>query len=206
MNNAIGQTAKTCQHCGTLFEQGDGPRANFLKAKYCGLVCYRASRKLTPAQKAVAFWTKVRKAEGCWPYLGASIPDGYGWVSWRGTQMGAHRVAWILTHGEIPKGMHVLHRCDNRRCTNPDHLFLGTHLENMADMYAKGRNTRGATARAKLTEAQAIEIKRTYRYEKSRKWSNAKELAARYGVSPAAISHIASGRTWRHLQEKETTV
>jgi hypothetical protein len=205
--HAIGQGTKTCQRCGGPFIADDLPNPKqFKKQKFCGLACYRASRKLTPAQKAIAFWAKVRKAEGCWPYLGASIPDGYGWVSWRGTQMGAHRVAWILTHGEIPKGMHVLHRCDNRRCVNPDHLFLGTHLDNMADMYSKGRNTRGALAKAKITEAQAIEILKAKPAEVRGSWRIAEELAARTGITAGAVACIWRGDSWAYLQKKETTV
>ena len=69
---------------------------------------------------------------GCWLWLGFISPDGYG------TRL-AHRRAWELARGPIPDGMLVCHRCDVRHCVNPDHLFLGTHLDNMRDMIRKGR-------------------------------------------------------------------
>lgn len=193
MNNAIGH-AVVCPTCSRSFAS---LKAISLHFRACG----------TP-DPATLFWLKVDKGEGCWIFSGAKLPKevgGYGWTTYCGEVMGAHRIAWLLTNGPIPAGLHVLHKCDNGPCCNPAHLFLGTHLDNMADMYNKGRNTRGATARAKLTEAQALEIKRTYRYEKSRKWSNAKELAAQYGVGVGTISNLVAGRTWAHLK-KETTV
>lgn len=89
------------------------------------------------------FWGKVDKSggpESCWPYLGFIKWDGYGWVQYKRKFMTASRFAWIATHGEIADGMHVCHRCDNPRCCNPAHLWLGTHVQNMNDRTAKGRS------------------------------------------------------------------
>jgi hypothetical protein len=99
----------------------------------------RATKPLT-----VRFWAKVEKAgpDDCWLWAGATVPNGYGKIS-RGGSSGlllAHRVSWILAKSEIPEGQLVLHRCDNRLCVNPAHLFLGTHGDNARDMVAKGRN------------------------------------------------------------------
>jgi hypothetical protein len=76
---------------------------------------------------------------GCWVWSGATNRKGYGVYIFRGKYVGAHRVAWTLFRGPIPDGLFVLHRCDNPPCLNPDHLFLGTHNDNMIDMVLKGR-------------------------------------------------------------------
>jgi hypothetical protein len=92
------------------------------------------------------FWNKVLKTDDCWLWTGAlNAPEGtrsggYGVVgTTRPKTALAHRVAWELVNGPIPAGMVVAHRCDNRRCVNPAHLFIGTQKDNVHDMLAKGR-------------------------------------------------------------------
>lgn len=92
------------------------------------------------------FWSKTRlRRNGCIEWLGGQNGFGYGCVRFEGKIVSTHRLSWILTNGDIPKhdsfhGICVLHKCDNRLCVNPDHLFLGTQLDNVTDMYDKKRN------------------------------------------------------------------
>jgi hypothetical protein len=88
------------------------------------------------------FWNKVNKVEGtCWLWTGVSSSVGYGRFCWREratSLIGAHRVSWMLTYGDIPDGLFVLHKCDVKLCVNPDHLWLGTNADNIRDAADKG--------------------------------------------------------------------
>ena len=96
------------------------------------------------------FWDKVEKTETCWIWKASKRAKGYGAFVWA-TETGeviqgrAHRFAWELSKGPIPKGLFALHKCDNPACVNPDHIFLGTKAENNADMIAKGRHVKSGT-------------------------------------------------------------
>lgn len=135
------------------------------------------------------FWAKVERGKACWRWTAQVAKDGYGVFSpndGRSPQR-AHRMAWTLTNGPIPDGLQVLHRCDNRVCVNPAHLFLGTHQDNMDDMKAKGR---GGAPR-KLTDEQVGEIRRSHAAgEKS-----IRRLASEYGVVYNAIWRVVRGET-----------
>jgi hypothetical protein len=119
---------------------------------------------------AERFWHHVRKCalDGCWEWHGA-IARGYGHISEggrRGRARSAHRVSWELHHGPIPSSLYICHRWDNRRCVRPDHLFLGTHADNMRDMLAKGRHIPHlgeVNGRAKLTRADVVAIRSRWR-------------------------------------------
>jgi len=158
----------------------------------------------TLEEKAVAFWSKVDRSAGpdaCWIWRGAvTSKHHYGCFSVApGKVRGAHKIAWLLTNGDH-KGLCVLHRCDNRVCVNPAHLFLGTKKDNMEDCYRKGRDgCRGeSNVHAKLTEAVVRELRRDFKFFSPRK-TNAKELGARYGINAATIYLAATGRTWGWL-------
>ena len=85
------------------------------------------------------FWNKVFVSLACWEWTAARQTNGYGRIMHNGRPTAAHRVAWELVNGPIPEGMSVLHRCDNRICVRPEHLFLGTYKDNSDDKIAKGR-------------------------------------------------------------------
>lgn len=91
------------------------------------------------------FWNKVDKEteSGCWEWVG-STRNGYGCIRPIGVTKYSHRVSWELHNGPIPDGLWVLHKCDNRKCVNPDHLFLGTNQDNVNDKMSKGRGPVGA--------------------------------------------------------------
>ena len=84
---------------------------------------------------------------GCWLWTQALKGDGYGHKHYEGKYQSAHRISWKLNRGPIPDGMFVLHHCDVMRCVNPDHLFLGTHEDNMRDAHEKGRGAFRATCK-----------------------------------------------------------
>jgi len=153
------------------------------------------------------FWKKVPKGDedDCWEWQADRTKDGYGrlYLSGGGTsglpnKFGrAHRIAWQLANGEIPHGLSVLHRCDNRACCNAKHLFLGTQADNVRDMYAKGRNRnigpRGEAApSAKLTTAEVLVI---------RSGPSSHAAAEANGISYRHLRQIQTGIRWKHLME-----
>lgn len=102
--------------------------------------------------------------------------------------LATHRIAYVLAHGDIPSSLFVCHRCDNRRCVNPAHLFTGTHHDNMVDAIAKGRMTGRPRGRgARLTAAQREEIR------SSAAIMRGVDAARQYGVTKAYISMIRKG-------------
>ena len=146
---------------------------------------------------------QIDQSTSCWNWLGFKDSKGYGSL-WNGKTMGkAHRLSYQEFVGEIPDGLFVLHRCDNPSCINPEHLFLGTHIENMADMRAKGRSAsekrqRGSVHyQSKLTESQVVEIK-----TRLAKGEECTAIAKLFDVDRTCISNIKRGINWKHIEGK----
>jgi hypothetical protein len=143
------------------------------------------------------FWARVEKTEGgCWPWLSKLSDRGYGLVKVDKKWVRAHRVAWRLTHGEHPAQLLVCHHCDNPRCCNPAHLFLGTHAANHADMVAKGRR-RSKSGTVKLTAEQVIAARRRHPAETYAK------LAEEFGVAIETVKNAVRGFSWKSLNHLE---
>lgn len=156
------------------------------------------------------FWGKVNRAGAipahcpeigaCWDWTGYCQNRGYGSITVGprpSVRYLTHRFAWLLTNGAIPEGLFVLHRCDNRRCCNPEHLFLGDTKANADDMMRKGRGryiTRPGEAHgyAKLTEEAVRAIRRSVGVTDT-------ELGRRFGVHRSTIRFVRNGATWKHL-------
>lgn len=169
------------------------------------------------------FWAKVQKRgpEECWPWVGAKGPQGYGFFGMTGRLITAHRASYLLNNGSVPKEMCVLHRCDNPNCVNPEHLFAGTHRDNIDDKMLKGRQSKGEKNRphnpatgarngarkyperlkrgsahpcAKLDEGDVCDIR-----AKAGAGDSLVGLARLYGVSPGLITGIVKRTRWKHL-------
>jgi HNH endonuclease len=143
-----------------------------------------------------AFWKYVGKRTGCWNWKASVGNHGYGQLTFLQQKYTAHRLSWELNRGPIPDGLCVLHHCDNRRCVNPDHLFLGTRAENLVDMTQKGRRARGAShGRRRLTESQVKQVLASN--------ESVKTLAQALGVTDSAIYLIKNRQRWAHLEASD---
>ena len=161
------------------------------------------------------FWEKVNKngpihpvlQTPCWVWTAAPNPKGYGVISLGSEGKGnvlAHRLSWEIQHGDIPKSLCVLHKCDNPPCVNPEHLFLGTKLDNNRDMIAKGRfkpdpscYVHGAQhGNSKLSDDVVREAR--VRFGKGK--ATIKELAKENAVSKATMHAALTRQTWRHVE------
>jgi hypothetical protein len=161
---------------------------------------YRRGHYLNPMRPAEErFWRHVKRSDGCWLWQGGLSTDGYGRIRQPGkrSKVLAHRFSYARHYGPIPDGLWVLHRCDVRACVRPDHLFLGTHADNMRDKVTKGRqpSTRGEkNPRAKLTAGQVLLIRERHRQGESRD-----ALAQAFGVTYETVAMIVRRATWTHL-------
>lgn len=145
-------------------------------------------------EEHIRFWRKVRIRgfKECWDWLGYTRPDGYGEAGMDYDIWLAHRLSWTLVRGAIPEGLCVLHRCDNPRCVNPYHLFLGTRTDNATDRTLKGRSAKKLTAEKVLEIRQLLAADRPLR-----------QIARQFGVSNTMINYIKLGKSWAWLKEEQ---
>lgn len=136
----------------------------------------------------------------CWEWIGGLFSNGYGAYRIGKRTLRAHRISFSLFVGEIPDGLYICHKCDNKKCVNPSHLFLGTHQDNMDDMKSKHRvkSVVGENhGRHKLTEKKVYKI-----LEMIEQGINQHEIAKMFGVNHATISSIKTGKNWKWLKRK----
>jgi len=155
--------------------------------------------KFTPQSwhfKRLPFWDRVQmqtevKENGCHIFSGAKDEFGYGRISKDGILVRVHRAVYERDHGPIGRYLFVCHKCDTPACINPSHLFLGTHADNMADKAAKGRSR---TRFQKLRTEDVRQIKQMLSMGVS-----AAKISRLFDVSQPSISHIKTGKNWKHL-------
>lgn len=151
-------------------------------------------RYLVGHGRRLHFWEHVRRGrkDECWDWQGSVLFNGYGRYRRRWY---THRYAYEETHGEIPAGKHILHKCDRPICVNPQHLYAGTPADNARDMVSRRRHRMGSQkAMAKLTEADVPEIRRRLAAGETQK-----AIAADYGIHRVTLGKLARGLIWKHV-------
>ena len=147
------------------------------------------------------FWKRLKVPDGCWEWVGGKNDKGYGRFTIPGRKLVyTHRLMYHIFIDDIPKGLQVLHSCDNPKCCNPDHLWAGTQKDNIRDAVKKGRMKTGghygvSHSNAKLDETKVRKL-RKYKEQKKK----IAPLAREYGVSIQAAINAANGKTWKHVK------
>jgi len=190
-----------CEFCQKTFTWILRPSSR-VKRKFCSMKCTemsRAGRERKPWQDRMdKNIVRGPNETDCWIWTGAKNDKGYGQMSivqnGKSIKIYTHRLMWERVYGPIPEGLEACHKCDTPLCCSVDHLFLGSHKENMNDAVKKGRNHHGERHRfAKFTDQQVIEIRSLYPA------LNQKQITKRFHVSRSAIMHIVRGEHWKHL-------
>jgi len=206
----------TCDICGKPYEKflaNVNQNKKYGRKNVCSPECKSVVSAL-PAKKRTRpiqdrFWEKVdiREDDDCWEWKAALSAGEEKWMAgyfYKGGRMiYAYRVAWELANGrEQPKGLEIMHTCDNRRCVNPAHLRLGTHLENMQDCRAKGRTSSGHLRGGKNGNAILNSEQVTRIYERINLGERHADIAMDYSISRSSVTQIARKANWKHLTDE----
>jgi hypothetical protein len=143
-----------------------------------------------------------RGDDDCWLWLGSIKNKGYGQFWYSHKQRLSHKIAYILAKGPIPENLHILHSCDNPPCCNPNHLFVGTNLENVRQKQERNRVIKGsAVAVSRITEDDALAIRIRY----ASGGVTQAELGREYGIDDSVVSDIVRGTAWAHIGGPRTS-
>lgn len=145
------------------------------------------------AKSIERFFKKVEKTSSCWNWKGILFKQGYGRIASlnKVKSLKAHRISWEIHFGKIPDGLCVLHKCDNRKCVRPDHLWLGTKFENNQDRSFKKRSAYGLShPNGKISTSEVLNIKKIYNTKNISQY----KLAEMFGVSQSLISFIINNK------------
>jgi endogenous inhibitor of DNA gyrase (YacG/DUF329 family) len=200
---------KKCETCGKDFKWYRGNNRN--EPRFCSHACqgsgvktWRSKRGLSWKGKAeeekiplmkIAFFDRIEKCEGCWEWIGSKTKAGYGIISFGGNPISAHRLSWKLHNGYIDSSDIVRHLCNNPICVNPEHLAIGTILDNARDRVRAGNSGKGSKNNfAVLNEEKVKEIKKLLLIGVS-----GAEIGRRFGVTRTCVNAIKNFRTWVHI-------
>jgi hypothetical protein len=185
---------RACEICGQSFTTTKS-QVSSRPARYCSPQCVGVAAESTIYVGIIEDNSMPEPNSGCWLWTGAINGGGYGALRIGNKQWHAHRLSYVMAHGEPPALQPVIrHLCNNPSCVNPDHLAAGTTLDNAQDRVAAGTQVRGSQQHnAKLTEAWIPEI-----IAQHRAGATERGLARQYGVSQRTITFVLQGVTWKH--------
>jgi hypothetical protein len=147
-----------------------------------------------PQTKETFYKNVIKQSNGCWEWQKSLHTFGYGVTSYKNKYWGAHRLSLVF-EGIDPTGYYVCHSCDNPKCVNPAHLFLGTHNDNMKDMRKKNRDPKGSQCnKSNLTDQDILDIRQA-----KENGVTGIELSKKYKVSAPSIYNICNKKTWTHI-------